>query len=138
MNRNFRSRPEVLALCNAVFSRTMTEAFGDVLMMEVGALMVGICLSLFAFTTAMSWCVYGERCAIYFFGDKAQWPFRIVYCIAIPLGILTQLDLVWLIADTCNALMAIPNLVAILLLSPVIFKIVKENEASFRAECDKD
>ena len=53
-------------------------------------------------------------------------------------GILTQLDLVWLLADTCNALMAIPNLIAILMLSPVIFKIVKENEASFRAECDKD
>ncbi|WP_446423905.1 alanine/glycine:cation symporter family protein [Mailhella sp.] len=103
-----------------------------------GAMMVGICLSLFAFTTATSWCVYGERCAIYFFGDKAQWPFRIVYCLAIPTGILTQLDLVWLIADTCNALMAIPNLIAILMLSPVIFKLVKEHEASFRAECDKD
>ena len=67
--------------------------------------------------------------AIYFFGDKAQIPFRIVYCIAIPVGVLTQLDVVWLLADTCNALMAIPNLIAILLLSPVLFKLVKEDES---------
>ena len=70
-----------------------------------------------------------RRCAIYFFGDKAQIPFRIVYCIAIPVGVLTQLDVVWLLADTCNALMAIPNLIAILLLSPVLFKLVKEDES---------
>ena len=102
-----------------------------------GGMAVAVCLTFFAFTTAMSWCVYGERCAIYFFGDKAQWPFRVVYCLAIPVGVLTQLDLVWLLADTCNALMAFPNLVAIAMLSPVIFKIVRENEAAFRAECDK-
>ena len=88
-----------------------------------------LCLTFFAFTTALGWCVYGERCAIYFFGDKAQIPFRIVYCIAIPVGVLTQLDVVWLLADTCNALMAIPNLIAILLLSPVLFKLVKEDES---------
>ena len=64
-----------------------------------------------------------------FFGDKAQVPFRIIYCIAIPVGVLTQLDVVWLLADTCNALMAIPNLIAILLLSPVLFKLVKEDES---------
>ncbi|MFQ8736409.1 MAG: alanine:cation symporter family protein [Bilophila wadsworthia] len=68
-----------------------------------------------------------QRCAIYFFGDSAD-P-RIVYCIAIPVGVLTQLDVVWLLADTCNALMAIPNLIAILLLSPVLFKLVKEDES---------
>ena len=94
-----------------------------------GAIAVSICLTLFAFTTTLGWCVYGERCAIYFFGDKAQLPFRIIYCLAIPVGVLTQLDLVWLIADTCNALMAIPNLVAILLLSPVLFKLVREEKA---------
>jgi AGCS family alanine or glycine:cation symporter len=103
----------------------------------IGGATVAICLSLFAFTTAMSWCVYGERCAIYFFGDRAQLPFRIVYCIAIPVGILTQLDLVWLLADTCNALMVIPNLIAILLLSPVLFRMVKQEEKRFREECER-
>ena len=95
----------------------------------VGSAIVAISLVMFAFTTILGWCVYGERCAIYFFGDKAQIPFRIVYCIAIPVGVLTQLDVVWLLADTCNALMAIPNLIAILLLSPVLFKLVKEDES---------
>lgn len=116
----------------------MTSAAFESVLPGIGSIMVAVCLSLFAFTTAMSWCVYGERCAIYFFGDKAQIPFRVVYCIAIPVGILVKLNLVWLLADTCNALMAIPNLIAILLLSPVLFKLVREEEAKFRAECDKD
>ncbi len=116
----------------------MTSAAFESVLPGVGSIMVALCLSLFAFTTAMSWCVYGERCAIYFFGDKAQMPFRIVYCIAIPVGILAKLDLVWLLADTCNALMAIPNLIAILLLSPVLFRLVREEETKFRAECAED
>ena len=65
-------------------------------------------------------------------------PFRVIYCIAIPVGILVKLDLVWLLADTCNALMAIPNLIAILLLSPVLFRLVKKEEADFRSECARD
>lgn len=94
-----------------------------------GAIAVSICLTLFAFTTALGWCVYGERCSIYFFGDSAQLPFRIIYCLAIAVGVLSQLDVVWLLADTCNALMAIPNLIAILLLSPVIFRLLREDAA---------
>lgn len=104
----------------------MTSAAFETSLPGIGGIAVTICLTFFAFTTALGWCVYGERCAIYFFGDKAQIPFRIVYCIAIPVGVLTQLDVVWLLADTCNALMAIPNLIAILLLSPVLFKLVKK------------
>lgn len=107
----------------------MTSAAFETSLPGIGGIAVTICLTFFAFTTALGWCVYGERCAIYFFGDKAQIPFRIVYCIAIPVGVLTQLDVVWLLADTCNALMAIPNLIAILLLSPVLFKLVKEDES---------
>ena len=106
----------------------MTSAAFETTLPGIGGIAVTVCLTFFAFTTALGWCVYGERCAIYFFGDKAQIPFRIVYCIAIPVGVLTQLDVVWLLADTCNALMAIPNLIAILLLSPVLFKLVKEDE----------
>ncbi len=104
------------------------QAFGHAL--PYGALAVTICLMFFAFTTTLGWCVYGERCAIYFFGDKAQIPFRIIYCLAVPVGVLAKLDLVWLIADTCNALMAFPNLLGILLLSPVLFKLLREDAAS--------
>ena len=97
----------------------------------IGEVGVSISLVLFAFTTALGWCVYGERCVIYLFGDRAQMPFRIVYCLCMGIGALVALDLVWLIADTCNALMALPNLTGILLLSPVLFKYVRE-------ECAKD
>ena len=107
----------------------MTSAAFEMSLPGIGAVAVTVCLTLFAFTTALGWCVYGERCAIYFFGDKAQIPFRLVYCLAVPVGVLTQLNVVWLLADTCNALMAIPNLIALLLLSPVLFKLVKQDAA---------
>ena len=95
----------------------------------VGGYGVSIALALFAFTTALGWCVYGERCVIFLFGDKAQVPFRILYCLAVAIGSLVSLNLVWTIADTCNALMAVPNLTGILLLSPILFRIVKEEVA---------
>ena len=93
-----------------------------------GAILASICLLFFAFTTALGWCVYGERCALYLWGDKALKPFRLIYTIVIPVGCVTQLDVVWLIADTFNALMVVPNLVGLLLLSPVVFKMVKDYE----------
>ena len=92
---------------------------------------VTLCLALFAFTTALGWCVYGERCVIYLFGDKTQKIFRCIYTAAFGLGAVLALDAVWLFADIANALMAFPNIIGILLLSPVLFQIVKE-------ECAKD
>ena len=70
--------------------------------------------------------MYGERCAEYLFGVKAILPFRILWISAIPLGAIAQLGLVWAIADTLNALMAIPNLIALMLLSPLVFRLSKE------------
>lgn len=102
-----------------------TSAFESVLP-GFGALTVTVCLALFAFTTSLGWCVYGERCAIYLFGDKGQIPFRVIYVLAIFFGAVVQLDMVWLLADTANALMAFPNLVGLLLLSPFLFKLVRE------------
>ena len=105
-----------------------STAFGAALP-GIGGYGVSIALALFAFTTALGWCVYGERCVIFLFGDRAQVPFRILYCIAVAIGSLVSLNLVWIIADTCNALMAVPNLTGILLLSPILFRIVKEEVA---------
>ena len=96
---------------------------------EIGAWGVTICLSLFAFTTSMGWCVYGERCAIYLFGDKVMRPYRVIFSVVMAAGAVVTLDLAWLIADTANALMAIPNLIGILLLSPMLFKYVREETA---------
>ena len=93
----------------------------------VGSAIVAISLVMFAFTTILGWCVYGERSAIFLFGDRVLKPFRILYTIVVPIGALAQLDLVWILADTFNALMAFPNLIGVLLLSPVVFKTVQES-----------
>ncbi|MBN7798819.1 alanine/glycine:cation symporter family protein [Parahaliea mediterranea] len=85
---------------------------------------LGLCL--FAFTTMIGWSFYGERCVVYLFGTRGILPFRLAWVIAIPVGTVIKLDLVWLIADTLNAFMAIPNLVALLLLSPLVFKLTRE------------
>lgn len=84
----------------------------------------GLCL--FAFTTMIGWSFYGERCAVFLLGTRVIMPFRIAWVIAIPLGTLVELDLVWLIADTLNAFMAIPNLIALVLLSPLVFSLSRE------------
>jgi AGCS family alanine or glycine:cation symporter len=100
-------------------------AFGNELP-GAGAYVVTLGLALFAFTTILGWSVYGERCAEYLFGIRAIVPFRVLWVLVLPMGALSGLDLVWTIADTLNAMMAIPNLVALLLLSPVVFKISRD------------
>ncbi len=100
-----------------------------------GAYVVSVGLALFAFTTILGWSVYGERCVEYLFGVHAIIPFRVLWVLAIPIGAISQLDFVWLLADTMNAMMAIPNLIALLLLSPVVFKVTQaffENQAKRR------
>jgi len=93
----------------------------------VGEYIVAISLAVFAFTTILGWSVYGERCVEYLFGVKAIKPFRVLWVAVVPVGTVVGLDFVWLLADTFNALMALPNLVALLLLSPVVFKLTREN-----------
>lgn len=92
----------------------------------IGNYIVTIALSLFAFTTLLGWSFYGEKCVEYLFGVRSITPFRILWIIAIPIGAVTQLNTIWLVADTLNALMAIPNLIALLLLSPVVFKLTRD------------
>lgn len=92
----------------------------------IGAHVVAIGLALFAFTTILGWSYYSERCAEYLFGTGAIMPFRIVWIIAIPLGTILSLDFVWLLADVLNAMMAIPNLIALLALSPLVFRLTKD------------
>ncbi len=74
----------------------------------------------FAFSTVLGWAYYGERCIEYFAGKKVLIPYRILYIAVAVIAPVVSLNLIWLIADTLNALMAIPNLVAVLLLSPVV------------------
>lgn len=92
----------------------------------VGGYLVTFGLALFAFTTMLGWSFYGEKCVEYLFGVKSILPFRVLWVIALPIGATVKLSFVWLLADTLNALMAIPNLIALLLLSPVVFRLTKE------------
>ncbi|MBR9829940.1 MAG: sodium:alanine symporter family protein [Oceanospirillales bacterium] len=92
----------------------------------LGNYLVAIALAIFAFTTIIGWSFYGERCIEFLFGIKAITPYRIAWILAIPLGATLSLDFVWLVADTLNAMMAIPNLIALALLSPVVFKLTRE------------
>jgi len=92
-----------------------------------GSYIVTIGLSVFAFTTILGWSFYSEKCVEYLFGEGAITPFRICWVIAVPIGATANLGFVWLVADTLNALMAIPNLIALILLSPVVFKLTQEH-----------
>ncbi|MDR1854580.1 MAG: sodium:alanine symporter family protein [Azoarcus sp.] len=105
---------------------TLTAQSFSTAMGEFGSWLVTAGIVLFAFSTILGWCVYGERCAIYLFGHKAALPYRVIFTLAVPIGALTELSLVWNLADLFNGLMAIPNLIALLLLSPVVFKLAKD------------
>ena len=87
----------------------------------IGSYVVTIGLTVFAFTTILGWSIYSEKCVTYLMGIKAIMPFRILWILAVPVGATSDLEFIWLVADTLNALMAIPNLIALLLLSPVVF-----------------
>ena len=99
-------------------------AFGSAL--PGGELVVTVGVVLFATTTMIGWSFYGERCVVYLLGTRGIMPFRILWVLAIPIGAGTDLGLIWLIADTLNAFMAIPNLIALLLLSPVVFQLSRD------------
>ena len=105
------------ALTSAAFSASLPV---------VGEYIVPFALAIFAFTTILGWSFYGERCAEFLFGIKAIKPYRVLWVLAIPMGAMVSLDFIWLLADTLNAMMAIPNLVALALLSPVVFKLTRD------------
>ena len=85
-----------------------------------GAYIVAIGLILFAFSTVIAWGYYGEKCCEYIFGSRSVWVYRIFYTLVIIPGAALKMEVVWLIADTLNGLMAIPNLIALVALSGVI------------------
>ena len=92
-----------------------------------GNYVVAVSLAIFAFTTILGWSFYGERSVEFLFGVKAIVPYRVLWILAIPIGATLNLGFVWLLADTLNAMMALPNLVALVLLSPVVFRLTREH-----------
>ncbi len=90
-----------------------------------GQWIVNYSLAIFAFTTLISWSYYTERAAEYLFGVKVIPLVRLLWIVVIPIGAMMQLEVVWSIGSSLNALMAVPNLIAIILLSGGIFAVTK-------------
>lgn len=100
----------------------LTTVTFNKLMPGPGGWIITFGLIFFAYSTILGWCYYGEKCAAYMLGEWFVLPYRVIYVITVMLGTVASLDLVWLAADTFNGLMAIPNLIALLLLSGVVVK----------------
>ena len=94
--------------------------------LEGSGVVVTIGLVVFAFTTILGWSFYGERCTTYLFGESAVLPFRLTWVAVVVIGAVAgDRGVIWAVADTLNGLMALPNLVAILLLSGTVYKLSK-------------
>jgi AGCS family alanine or glycine:cation symporter len=103
-----------------------TAAFNTGIGSDAGGYIVSIGLVLFAYSTILGWSYYGEKSIEYLLGSKAVKPYRYIFTIFVFVGAMAQLETVWSIADLFNALMAFPNLVGLLALTPVIVKVTKE------------
>jgi AGCS family alanine or glycine:cation symporter len=91
----------------------------------LGKYLLALSLAVFAFTTILGWAYYSEKCWAYLAGPATTWPFRVLWTLAVFPGAVLSLDLTWMVADTLNALMAIPNLISLLLLSPVVVQLTR-------------
>lgn len=98
----------------------LTQSAFSTVFSHFGSVLLTIFLVLFAFTTILGWNYYGERCFEFLFGVRFIWLYRVVFVFMVLLGGFIELDMVWIIADIVNALMALPNLIALLVLSPVV------------------
>ena len=96
------------------------KAFQQIPVIGTPILVIGI--AAFAYSTILGWSYYGERCVEYLFGRKGMIPYKLIFVFVLLIGPVIKLDLVWTMADIFNALMSIPNLIAVIVLSPVVVK----------------
>ncbi len=101
-----------------------SQAFSTIPVIGMPLLIMG--LITFAFSTILGWYYYGERCSIYLFGEKAIIPYKILWVVCVFIGAITSIDVIWDFADLMNGLMALPNIIAVLLLSGVVAKETKK------------
>ena len=109
-------------------SALTAAAFSSVL--PGGDKVVALGLAVFAFTTLLGWSYYSERCFGFLFGVNILVPFRVLWIVAIPVGATIDLNIAWLAAGIMNGLMALPNLIALLLLSPVVFRLTRAEKVN--------
>ena len=101
-------------------------AFAQGLGTSIGATIVTVGLLFFAFTTILGWCYYGERCFVYLIGIRGVKLYRLAYIVLVGLGSFLHLNLIWIIADIVNGLMAFPNLIALIGLRKVVIDETKD------------
>ncbi len=111
-----------------------SKAFEIGLNSAIGGKLVALGIIFFAFSTLVSWSYYGDRASDYLFGKKAVVPYRWIYLVFIVVGAVVQFDIVINFSDIMNALMALPNLVAIIVLSPIVVKLSKDYFARMKKE----
>ena len=104
----------------------ISASFATIFGAKIGSLLLAIGIGLFALSTILSWALYGSRCCEFILGHKSVPVYQILFVVAVVVGAVMKLDLVWNIADTLNGFMAIPNLIALLGLSGVVVKLSKE------------
>ncbi|MBR0039859.1 MAG: sodium:alanine symporter family protein [Oscillospiraceae bacterium] len=105
----------------------VSAALSSILGRGFGSVILALCLALFALSTILSWSLYGTRCFEYLFGTKASFGYKLVFILFAIVGATMSLSDAWNLADALNGFMAIPNLIAILTLSPVIIKLTREH-----------
>ncbi len=105
---------------SALMSYSFSQVFGP-----AGAIFIALAILLFAYSTVLGWSHYGTTAVQYLFGNKAVWPYRIVFVIIVFLGSVMEAQLAWDISDTFNGLMMLPNLVGVIVLSPMVMKATK-------------
>ena len=111
---------------NDIGAALTIKGFESVFGSGLPAIAVAACLTLFALSTVLTWALYGSRCVEYLFGFKVSKVYQVIFCLFACIAGTVELDLAWAIADTLNGLMAIPNLIALFLLSGTVVKLVKE------------
>jgi AGCS family alanine or glycine:cation symporter len=92
----------------------------------LGPMMVSIGLMFFAFTTILGWNYYGERCVVFLLGTKAVLPYKIIFLLLVASGAFLKLDMIWIIADIVNGLMAVPNLIGLIALRHIVLEETKK------------
>jgi AGCS family alanine or glycine:cation symporter len=116
-----------------------THAFAVGLQADsLGPMLVSIGLIFFAFTTILGWNYYGERCVVFLMGTKAVLPYKIVFLCLVASGAFLHLDMIWIIADIVNGLMAIPNLIGLILLRQVVIEETKHYFAQIKLKTPRE
>src|SRR4029079_9248613 len=111
---------------SGVTSSAAVAAGFDAVMPTIGGWIVAFCVFLFGYTTLIGWAYYGEQFFEYILGRKVTLPYRWIYCLLIPFGAVTKVDLVWAWGDMMNALQVFPNIIGLLGLSGIVARISRE------------